>query len=569
MQGTDFGRYRLLELLGRGGMGEVWRAQDTATDRIVAVKVLLPLWATDAVFQERFRREAHAAAGLNEPHVVPIHDYGEIDGRLYVDMRLIEGSDLQTILRNGPLDPSRAVHIIEQIAMAVNAAHEVGLVHRDIKPSNILLAKFDFAYLIDFGIAHATGQGRLTNTGSTLGTWHYMAPERFTTGHADTSADIYALTCVLHECLTGTQPFPGDSAEQQIAAHLMTPPPRPSLSARGVPAALDAVVAKGMAKEPGDRYPTAMHLAHAARASIAQRPTTPSTPTTPAYRQESARYGFVANPPTVSAHQPETLLAPTLNAATPPPMPVHPPASQAPANKRRNWTPLISGAGVFVAIVAVVAVVLAINHFNGDSRTASTTTSPVTSAESTKPPAAPQEESSSPPKETIATYIQKNGITETAMRSGDPGSPTVELPVPANWRPAGADTPDWAYSAIAYDGPGAQKYAASILALVSKLTGNVDEQKILDLAPGEIQNLNGFKSSNSGQRTTLAGFAAYQIGGTWVDDGVTKAIAQKTVVMPRGDGLYVLQINADGLEDQLDILDDATAVIDEQIKITF
>jgi serine/threonine protein kinase len=574
MEETTFGRYRLLKLLGRGGMGEVWRAQDTATDRIVAVKVLLPHFATDDIFQERFRREAHAAAGLSEPHVVPIHDYGEIDGRLYVDMRLIEGSDLQTILRNGPLDPGRAVHIIEQIAMAVQAAHDVGLVHRDIKPSNILIAKFDFAYLIDFGIAHATGQGRLTNTGNTLGTWHYMAPERFTTGQADASADIYALTCVLHECLTGAQPFPGDSAEQQIAAHLMTPPPRPSLSARGVPATLDAVIARGMAKEPGHRYRTAMQLAQDARASIVQRPTPPAN------RQEAARYGFVDKPPTVWPQQPETLLAPTLNAATPPPIPAHPPSSQAPANKRRNWIPLISGAGVLVAIVAVFAVVLAISHFNRVGQTARTTTSSATSAETTSatpgwgrtsaaPVPAPEEETTAGPKETIASYIEKSGITETPMRKGDPGSPTIDLPVPAGWRPAGADTPDWAYSGIAYAGPGADKYPASILALVSKLTGNVDDQKILDLASGELENMHGFKASNTGQRTTLAGFSAFQMGGTWVDNGVTKAVAQKTVVMPRSDGLYVLQINADGLEDQLEILAEATTVIDQQIKITF
>jgi serine/threonine protein kinase len=576
MQGTDFGRYRLLELLGRGGMGEVWRARDTATDRTVAVKVLLPHFATDDVFQERFRREAHAAAGLNEPHVVPIHDYGEIEGRLYVDMRLIEGSDLQTILRNGPLDPDRAVHIVEQIAMAVEAAHEVGLVHRDIKPSNILIARFDFAYLIDFGIAHVTGQGRLTNTGSTLGTWHYMAPERFTTGHADTSADIYALTCVLHECLTGAQPFPGDSAEQQIAAHLMTPPPRPSLSARGVPAALDAVVAKGMAKEPKDRYRSAMHLAQAARASIAQRPT---TPTAPAYQQEAAPYKYVEYPAAASTQLAQTHPAPTLNAAVPPPISDHPPGSGSPAHKSRNWIPVISAAGIFVAIVAVVAVVLAVSHFNRVSRTAGTTTSSITSAEttsatpswgrtSTKPPAAPQEENNSSPNETIATYIAKNGITETAVSRGDPGAPTVELPVPANWRPAGADTPEWAYGAIVYTGPEAAEYTPSIVAIVSKLTGNVDEQTILDLAPGELNNLPGWKAMNEGEPSTLGEYPAYQLGGTWVQDGQTKIVAQKTVVIPGSDGLYILQLNADGLEDQAEIVGSATDVIDSQTTIT-
>jgi|EndMetStandDraft_5_1072996.scaffolds.fasta_scaffold29342_2 serine/threonine protein kinase len=577
MEGTVFGRYRLLKLLGRGGMGEVWRAQDTATDRTVAVKVLLPHFAADNVYQERFRREAHAAAGLTEPHVVPIHDYGEIDGRLYVDMRLIEGSDLQTILRTGPLEPGRAVHIVEQIAMAVDAAHEVGLVHRDIKPSNILIAKFDFAYLIDFGIAHAPGQGRLTNTGNTLGTWHYMAPERFTTGQAETSADVYALTCVLHECLTGAQPFPGDSAEQQIAAHLMTPPPRPSLAARGVPAALDAVVAKGMAKEPKDRYRTAMQLAHAARAALTQRPV---TQTTPAYRQEAVRHGFAATHSPVSAQQAETRSAPTLNAATPPPVPVHPPTSRPPTKKDRNWTPVISAAGVFTAIVAVVAVVLAISHFNRVSRTATTPATPVTSSvestsvtpgwgkTSTAPSPAPQEENNPPAKETIATYIEKNGITETPVHKGDPGTPTVELPVPPNWRRTGAETPDWAYSGIAYDGPGAHQDPTTILALMSKLTGNVDTGTLLDLAPNELENLSGFKGG-PGQRTTMAGFDAVQEGGTWVENGVTRAIAQKTVVMPRSDGVYVLQLNAGGLKDQQRILEDATIVIDEQIKITF
>src|SRR6185312_7053681 len=155
VEGTPFGRYRLVSVLGRGGMGEVWRAHDTATDRTVAVKLLPPQLVDDDTYVQRFRREAHAAARLNSPHVIPIHDYGEIDGRLYVDMRLIEGRDLQSVLADGPLEPARAVRIIEQVAKALQAAHRVGLVHRDVKPSNILLDEDDFAYLIDFGIARA------------------------------------------------------------------------------------------------------------------------------------------------------------------------------------------------------------------------------------------------------------------------------------------------------------------------------------------------------------------------------------------------------------------------------
>ncbi|BBY94390.1 hypothetical protein MGALJ_40590 [Mycobacterium gallinarum] len=269
MEGTPFGRYRLVELIGRGGMGEVWKAFDTATRRVVAVKVLPAQLAADPVFEERFRHEAFAAAGLNNPHVVPIHNFGEIEGRLYVDMRLIEGQDLEHVLAAGPMEPARAVKIIEQIASALNAAHKIGLVHRDVKPSNILVAEDDFSYLIDFGIARAAGETKLTATGNVVGTWPYMAPERFTTGQSDTRSDIYALTCVLYECLTSSRPFPGESVEQQIAGHLTAPPPRPSIKRKDVSPELDAVIAAGMAKDPEDRYPTTTEMARAAQAAIA------------------------------------------------------------------------------------------------------------------------------------------------------------------------------------------------------------------------------------------------------------------------------------------------------------
>ncbi len=279
MEGTPFGKYRLVELIGRGGMGEVWKAFDTATRRVVAVKVLPAQLAADPTFEERFRHEAFAAAGLNNPHVVPIHNFGEIEGRLYVDMRLIEGQDLENVLSEGPMEPARAVKIIEQIASALNAAHKIGLVHRDVKPSNILVGEDDFSYLIDFGIARAAGETKLTATGNVVGTWPYMAPERFTTGQSDKSSDIYALTCVLYECLTSSRPFPGDSVEQQIAGHLTTPPPRPSIKIPGVSPELDAVIASGMAKDPEKRYGTTTEMARAASAAIVNgRRTQPAKP---------------------------------------------------------------------------------------------------------------------------------------------------------------------------------------------------------------------------------------------------------------------------------------------------
>jgi serine/threonine-protein kinase len=273
VEGTPFGRYRLIELLGRGGMGEVWRGHDTVVDRTVAIKMLLPHFAQDKTFEQRFRREARAAARLDEPHVVPIYDVGEVDGLLYVAMRLINGQDLQTILDSGPLEADRAVGIIEQIASALQAAHKVGLVHRDVKPSNILITDDDFAYLIDFGIARAAGDTGITSTGATIGTWSYMAPERFSSEEIEPSSDIYALACVLYQSLTGHLPFPGTTLEQVAMAHMTAPPPKPSTQRREIPMAMDDVIATGLAKDPRQRYPTPKELAQAARSALDQAQT--------------------------------------------------------------------------------------------------------------------------------------------------------------------------------------------------------------------------------------------------------------------------------------------------------
>jgi serine/threonine protein kinase len=413
VDGTPFGRYRLIELIGRGGMGEVWRAYDPTLDRVVALKVLPPNFAGDKVFQERFRREARAAAGLDEPHVVPFHDFGEVDGRLYVTMRLINGRDLQTVLADGPLAPERAVRIIEQVAKALHAAHRIGLIHRDVKPSNILVAEDDFAYLIDFGIAHAAGETGLTSTGAAIGTWAYMSPERLNTGHADARADIYALTCVLHEALTGLRPYPGDSLEQQIVGHLTTPPPRPSILQPGVPQQMDAVIAKGMAKIPDQRYATTVELARAAHDATTlplPRPA-PTVPAHPPVRPDHPAAGPI--------HREDTQLAPTAPALVPQPPrgpsgPPQVPAARSTLQRRvrrppaggrnprlgRRRTVAIGLAAVVVLAtsVAITAVVVRSNSAGKNSGAEVSTPGPTASVlrNSPAPPASSTPPSASP-----------------------------------------------------------------------------------------------------------------------------------------------------------------------------
>jgi eukaryotic-like serine/threonine-protein kinase len=291
VQVTIFGRYRLLDLIGRGTTGKVYRATATGndgTDHVVALKVLAAELTENPEFLEQFRRQVPAAAALNNPHVVPIYDHGQIDGRLYVDMKLIDGSNLGRLIRNegGRLLPARAVAMIQQVAAALESAHRVGLVHRDVKPSNILVPPGDFAYLTDFGMARSPEDTAVNSMGHVPGA--YVAPERFS-GAGDSRSDVYSLACVLHKCLTGQQPFPGESLGEQRVGHLTASPPRPSTFSPGIPPALNAVIAAGMAKSPQARYQTAAQLAEAAKAALDGRfipppsppPPPPGTPATP------------------------------------------------------------------------------------------------------------------------------------------------------------------------------------------------------------------------------------------------------------------------------------------------
>lgn len=276
-QQQQFGIYRLDSLIGRGAVGEVYRAFDTAKKRAVALKVLAPQFAADAEFQARFRRESELAAMLTNPHIVPIHDFGEIENRLFLDMRLIDGPDLSVLIKqDGAMPVARAVDLVGQVASALSAAHAHGLLHRDVKPSNVLtvpteVGDGDFAYLTDFGVARSVG-GRgattITGKGATIGTLEYMAPERFESDDLDHRVDVYALGCVLYECLTGEKPYGVRGLTALAHAHVNGTIPRPSEKIAGIPRALDDVVATAMAKSPDDRYATMGSFATACQNAI-------------------------------------------------------------------------------------------------------------------------------------------------------------------------------------------------------------------------------------------------------------------------------------------------------------
>jgi serine/threonine-protein kinase len=343
--GSQFGPYRLLRLLGRGGMGEVYEAEDTVKDRTVALKLLSDAFSNDPVFRLRLQREARTAGRLNEPHIVPIHDFGEIDGLLYVDMRLIDGVDVASMLSNsGPIVPARAVAIVRQIASALDAAHGAGVMHRDVKPENILVSEQDFAYLVDFGIASATADEKLTQMGTAVGTLKYMAPERFTDTDVTSRVDVYSLACVLYECLTGSAPYRG-SQVTLMNAHLYQAIPRPSALRSSIPPALDQVIARGMAKNPGDRYATPGDLAAAAEAALAA-PDPDRAPEALRHSQVATMGGFVAAaaPPTNVAPAPPTNLA---SAAGAPPTNYVPPPLAPPTKKWQGpvWPPAPAPSG--------------------------------------------------------------------------------------------------------------------------------------------------------------------------------------------------------------------------------
>jgi len=379
--GSVVAGYRIEDVAGRGSMGVVYRATQLVLQRPVALKLIATEVAHDASFRERFKRESQLAASIDHPNVIPIYEAGEVDGSLFLAMRYVEGTDLGALVAaEGTLAPARAVGIVAQVAAGLSAAHALGLVHRDVKPANVLIAagEDEHVYLADFGLTkHASSAPGLTKSGMFVGTLDYSAPEVIRGEGADPRADVYALGCVLFHCLTGRPPFVRDSEVATMYAHLHDAAPAPSTIA-GAAAVLDAVVAKALAKDAGERYATAAELGRAARAAIGDG----SSPVTP-----------VAVPAASAA--PPAPPAP----ATPAPAPAGdaaPPAStDAPAAAEgeregisRDWRiVLLTTLGLVMAVGLLVALLAGAGVLGGDS--AKKVAPPPTAAKAAKPAAAP------------------------------------------------------------------------------------------------------------------------------------------------------------------------------------
>ena len=271
--GSEIAGYRIEGVIGRGGMGVVYRATQRRLERSVALKLIAPAYAQDPEFRERFERESRIAASIEHPNVIPVHEAGEHDGLLFISMRFVDGTDLRALLsEEGSLAPGRTAALVSQVASALDAAHARGLVHRDVKPANVLVASGDHAYLPDFGLSQHTASGAgLTATGQFVGTLDYIAPEQLAGERVDARTDVYSLGCVLFETLTGEVPFPRDSDPAKLWAHMNEPPPRatevqPELSPR-----FEEVIARALAKHPADRYASAGDLGRAALAAVEGR----------------------------------------------------------------------------------------------------------------------------------------------------------------------------------------------------------------------------------------------------------------------------------------------------------
>ena len=401
-----FGRYRIQDCLGRGGMGAVFRAHDTQLDRPVALKVPF-LGGDDAGTRERFYREARAAAALHHANICPVFDVGELHGVPYLTMAFIEGRSLAKALEAGqPFTPSQAALLVRKLALGMHEAHARGVIHRDLKPGNVILRPDGEPVIMDFGLARhgdeSHGEG-LTREGDVIGTIEYMSPEQFEGDNASVgpASDVYSLGVVLYEVLTGRRPYQGSTASK-MRAILLQPPPRPSEHRPGLPAELEEICLKAMAKRPADRYATMAEFAAALTAYLRSRqsggvaPATRSAEAPPTPRPSATTKPIKerpAPPEPVTEGPGWEVVEDAPPAPPPPPKSVIKPrlVSGKKKAKASRYNPILLGGAALAAACLSLIIAAIIMRSGGDSDTTRpTTAAPAPTPPTTRAPAEPQ-----------------------------------------------------------------------------------------------------------------------------------------------------------------------------------
>jgi serine/threonine-protein kinase len=357
--------YRIVDHLGEGGMGVVLLAHDETLGRNVALKLLSAQFANDLQFRGRFMRESRLAAAIDHPNIIPIYEAGEADGQLFIAMRYVAGVDLRELLAaEGSFSTERAIALADQMARALDAAHIAGLVHRDVKPGNVLVDRSEgreHCYLTDFGLTkNIASSSGFTETGQFVGTLSYMAPEQIEGRGIDGRADIYALGCVLFECLAGVPPFRRESDVAMMYAHLREPPPSLSAARADLPPAVDTVMERALAKAPGDRHATCLDLVAELQATLAGVPVRPFAPSSVGTGRRFARPPAAPPPPSDVSTRGEPLAAPR-PAPPPPPVPLYrPPRAVAPPPRGRGYmkAAVIVALAILLTAGGVVAALL-------------------------------------------------------------------------------------------------------------------------------------------------------------------------------------------------------------------